>query len=259
MSARLSVEEVNFSRLLRTTEKALARYQEGEWGREDEGKEEERRYVFQSGRGRVSLPIQVMFERPLATLSSLWHHLAASESAGDLGNLKRLHGGPPPSKMSLAAYKNKLDSLIQSYDSVLVSEQATFERDHPDTITNVPKEPGTSMRPLAHPVEDLHGSRKISVVSEVLLAEEELFEGQNGGLDPFGMGLSVEELIKKHRELQEQLTEEILMMVSALKETSIQSLEIVREDNSRLETVEQEVAENIEMVRLSLCRQSRDR
>ena len=224
----LSVEEINFSRLLRNTEKALIQYKDR---KASGGVVQEHENVF-STNARV-------FDGFLRKLNEQWKQLAASDSVEDSKRLKRLHGGPPPSQMSLAAYKNKMDHLQQIYDSILEIEEA-------EANTRPTSEFGSSSS-FAFDKHSPSSAVSTSSVSQLLTEREDLFSSMCD-TEANTSALSVEDMIKKHREIQEQLTSDILLMVSALKETSIQSLNIVTDDNSRLETVEQEVAENIEMV-----------
>lgn len=225
----LSIEEVNFSRLLKKTEKNLLGYIEGSSFSPPEDRLFGNKSVLE-GCMKVS-PCQG-FEPFLRKLAEQWNQLAAIDSLTDSKKLQRLHGGPPPSQLSLAAYKNKLDHLQQLYKSILEREKVLLTTDDDlestvssDSFTDLPDD---------------------SSMSNILLSERnELLSTDDVEQDD---SKSIEELLKLHRETQEQLTSDILLMVSALKETSMQSLNIVTEDNSRLDTVGQEVSKSLEMV-----------
>lgn len=243
-NSSLSREEVNFSRLLKKTEKNLLAYQEDlksnlKINEEDYFSDFVPESVISSESQQFSQSC-VTFDRYLKKLKEQWKQLAANDSMEHSNRLKRLHGGPPPSQMSLAAYKNKLDHLQQIFDSILEQEKEKAQRE-----PQLSSFGSTSSFRFDYSTS----SRATDSVSNLLTEKDDLFSVNGETEDSVHFSeLSVEDMIKKHRETQEQLTSEILMMVSALKDTNVKALSIVTEDNSRLETVEQEVADNIELV-----------
>lgn len=242
----LSREEVNFSRLLKKTEKLLLEYQEdlnsSDFNLEDDNFSS---FIPDSviSNELTNFPGRcILFDRYLRRLNEQWKQLAANDSMENSNRLKRLHGGPPPSQMSLAAYRNKLDHLQHIFDNILEQEKERAERE--------PISSFGSSSSFRFDGESTSKKTTTDSVSNLLTEKDDLFSLNGEG--PSYAELSVEDMIKKHRETQEQLTSEILMMVSALKDTNIKAFNIVAEDNSRLETVEQEVAGNIQLVSNSI-------
>jgi hypothetical protein len=146
-----------------------------------------------------------------------------------------------PTNLSNTAYRSKIDSLKELY--VVINKernneilQAKENRENLN-IQNASHHTSTTQRKIGEKKqkEQQKMSRK--------LLEDELFE--KSGPEPT---LFTEDILQNHRLLQEKLTNDILIMANHLKDTSEESYQILRKDNTVLDKVDEEMDKNIDKV-----------
>ena len=168
-----------------------------------------------------------LLQHSLFKLNQLWLHLASS------GDDSRFDG-ICDSTISLASYRNKIDTFQKNLNQMI--HDVDGEKNEYASSSSESFLSGGENNQIEYVLLRNKLANKTDLL-QVLEVEE-----------PDDESTSVEEKLKQQRHEQEKLTEDILLIVNELKNTSLQSFNIVKEDNSKLVSVEKKVEANIEKV-----------